>query len=108
MRRCGSRLRYDGIEPSQSTFAKASADILPRKHRLASRSFSEGWCRMQESNPRPTVYKTAALPTELSRPFKRLLLDAAESGLAAAGRLFRRLGCCRRGERRGRPSVGGD
>src|SRR5216110_2816298 len=27
-----------------------------------------GWCRLQESNPRPTVYKTAALPTELSRP----------------------------------------
>jgi hypothetical protein len=25
------------------------------------------WCRLQESNPRPTVYKTVALPTELSR-----------------------------------------
>jgi hypothetical protein len=25
------------------------------------------WCRMQESNPRPSVYKTAALPAELIR-----------------------------------------
>src|SRR6266536_3356478 len=25
------------------------------------------WCRMQDSNPRPSVYKTAALPTELIR-----------------------------------------
>ena len=28
----------------------------------------EKWCRLQESNPRPTDYKSAALPTELSRP----------------------------------------
>ena len=27
----------------------------------------ETWCRMQESNPRPSVYKTAALPSELIR-----------------------------------------
>jgi hypothetical protein len=26
-----------------------------------------GWCRMQDSNPRPSVYKTAALPAELIR-----------------------------------------
>lgn len=26
------------------------------------------WCRLTESNRRPTVYKTAALPAELSRP----------------------------------------
>jgi uncharacterized repeat protein (TIGR01451 family) len=26
-----------------------------------------GWCRLQESNPRPTDYKSVALPTELSR-----------------------------------------
>ena len=25
------------------------------------------WCRMQDSNPRPSVYKTAALPAELIR-----------------------------------------
>jgi hypothetical protein len=29
---------------------------------------NQGWCRMQESNPRPSVYKTAALPAELIRP----------------------------------------
>src|SRR3982074_2194969 len=32
------------------------------------KNFNENGCRLQESNPRPTVYKTAALPTELSRP----------------------------------------
>ena len=26
------------------------------------------WCRLTESNRRPSVYKTAALPAELSRP----------------------------------------
>src|SRR2546422_663986 len=25
------------------------------------------WCRVEESNPRPTDYKSAALPTELTR-----------------------------------------
>ena len=28
------------------------------------------WCRLQKSNPRPSDYKSAALPTELSRPGK--------------------------------------
>src|SRR6185312_13278772 len=27
------------------------------------------WCRLRDSNPRPTVYKTVALPTELNRRF---------------------------------------
>jgi hypothetical protein len=27
----------------------------------------ECWCRLEDSNPRPTDYKSAALPTELSR-----------------------------------------
>ena len=31
---------------------------------------TDGWCRMQDSNPRPSVYKTAALPTELIRRLK--------------------------------------
>ena len=30
-------------------------------------AFETLWCRLQESNPRPSVYKTAALPTELNR-----------------------------------------
>src|SRR6476661_1296190 len=28
----------------------------------------ELWCRLEDSNPRPTDYKSAALPPELSRP----------------------------------------
>ncbi len=40
------------------------------------------WCRLRESNPRPTDYKSAALPTELSRPWSAskshvLFLDRA-------------------------------
>ncbi len=27
----------------------------------------DGWCRLRDLNPRPSVYKTAALPTELNR-----------------------------------------
>ena len=30
------------------------------------------WCREQESNPRPTDYKSVALPTELSRQWWRM------------------------------------
>ena len=30
-------------------------------------SLLKGWCRMRDSNPRPTDYKSAALPTELIR-----------------------------------------
>jgi hypothetical protein len=36
------------------------------------------WCRLQESNPRPTDYKSVALPTELSRRIKDLQLYQAD------------------------------
>lgn len=29
------------------------------------------WCRLQDSNPRPSDYKSDALPAELSRPMKK-------------------------------------
>src|SRR5579872_5819977 len=29
--------------------------------------WKQRWCRLRDSNPRPTVYKTVALPTELNR-----------------------------------------
>ena len=29
------------------------------------------WCRLQELNPRPTDYKSVALPTELNRLFPK-------------------------------------
>jgi hypothetical protein len=32
-------------------------------------------CRVQESNPRPSVYKTVALPTELTRPAADFLIS---------------------------------
>src|SRR5688572_14517941 len=39
-----------------------------RNGRFSAPERNLGWCRMQDSNPRPSVYKTAALPTELIRP----------------------------------------
>ncbi len=39
------------------------------------RSFlREIWCRLEDLNPRPTDYKSVALPTELSRPKSQILL----------------------------------
>src|SRR5579859_5328158 len=43
------------------------------------------WCRLQESNPRPSVYKTAALPTELSWPRGRVYFTRRSVGLPAGG-----------------------
>src|SRR3954465_7309005 len=59
----------------------------------------KGWCPRQESNPRPSVYKTAALPTELQglkrdvRDFSRRLF------LRHSDHLIRLSG--------GRPPLGG-
>ena len=50
---------------------RAGSRLLPRL---------EKWCRQRESNPRPSVYKTAALPAELCRhgALDARLLDARE------------------------------
>ena len=42
------------------------SDLATKNDILIEATFA-GWCRMQESNPRPSVYKTAALPAELIR-----------------------------------------
>ena len=60
------------------------------------------WCRLTDSNRRPTAYKAAALPAELSRHGARImhrprLLDSSERGLAARG-FLRRLGVGGRGQ----------
>ena len=39
----------------------------------------EGWCRLQDSNPRPPLYKSIALPTELNRPWTSAIKAAAGS-----------------------------
>ncbi len=41
------------------------------------------WCRMQDLNPRPSVYKTAALPAELIRHANKINDLAFRSGLGA-------------------------
>src|SRR5690349_11334101 len=47
-----------------------SAMLSPDSIKAAEAALRNSWCRMQDSNPRPSVYKTAALPTELIRPAK--------------------------------------
>lgn len=37
------------------------------------KDWSRGWSRSPESNRRPTVYETVALPAELERQLKRLI-----------------------------------
>src|SRR6185369_14558402 len=46
------------------------------------------WCRLTGSNRRPSVYKTAALPAELSRPGR----DYAPAGAPACYLIRRRVG----------------
>ena len=48
------------------------------------------WCRMSESNQRPSDYKSAALPTELIRLII-FLLDQLQGRFFAATRLFLRV-----------------
>src|SRR2546430_12705608 len=65
-------------------------------------------CRLTDSS-RPTAYKAAALPAELSRHGARImhrprLLDSPQRRLAAGG-LLRRLGVGGRGQRGGRPGL---
>src|SRR5205823_4472540 len=46
------------------------------------------WCRHQESNPGPSVYKTAALPSELCRlgvSRRELTVDPRPSAIVRAG-----------------------
>ena len=75
-----SCLRSDAIESRRSCYVVAD--------RLETESFDSlthwnRWCRLQESNPRPTDYKSVALPTELNR---HLVATHAPGELAARGR----------------------
>jgi len=68
--------RWSGATPTsrRSRYAKRPTDLLRlgiqrRKKLLTMRhKLLNFWCRHQESNPGPSVYKTAALPSELCRP----------------------------------------
>jgi hypothetical protein len=62
----------DGLRYGENRAAKLRAVAtkwLPDKKRgiAVSAKLLKKWCRLQDSNPRPTDYKSAALPTELSR-----------------------------------------
>jgi hypothetical protein len=51
--------RHAGYGPN---YLEEAAAIETFFRPVSGRSFAENWCRARESNPRPTVYKTAALP----------------------------------------------
>ena len=61
------------------------------------------WCRLRDSNPRPTVYKTVALPTELNRRCARRC--GYQRGSVGARARFRR-GRPQRSAPRGRGRAG--
>lgn len=50
---------------------RGAGSVLAKKCTAVTRGLANGmcyvWCRQQESNPRPSDYKSAALPTELCR-----------------------------------------
>ena len=73
--RCSARAWRRSSRRRASTARRAAGRRPATMRRCGSRSRSRcsselraAWCRMQDSNPRPSVYKTAALPTELIRP----------------------------------------
>ena len=55
----------DGFEPSKLT--RQIYSLLPLATREPLHNLTQRWCRLPESNWRPTDYKSVALPTELSR-----------------------------------------
>ncbi len=60
------------------------------------------WCRLQESNPRPSVYKTVALPAELNRRIVPLASAHAEGPALGARELGSERG---RGQSSGRSAA---
>ena len=56
-------------------------------------SFGKNWCRLVDSNHRPTHYECVALPTELNRLYIRLLFitklfDNVNKMLASFHKIF--------------------
>src|SRR4051794_27418321 len=49
------------------------------------------WCRVKDSNPRPSHYKCAALPTELTRPRRHFRISVRGWTRAGAYASTRRL-----------------
>lgn len=66
-----SLVQGEGFEPP-----KAEPDDLqsPVFDRFTNPARLKIWSRQRDSNPRPAVYKTAALATELCRQINRVIL----------------------------------
>jgi integrase len=59
-RRLGVTERYAEYDPNYLKEATAAIEAFFRP--VSAQSFEEKWCRARGLNPRPSVYKTAALP----------------------------------------------
>ena len=65
--------------PSTSCLIRGPKDVDARDKRghdegETGRTFWKNWCRKRDSNPRPPLYESGALPTELLRRFKAHLI----------------------------------
>ena len=63
----GEAVKLSRSSEMQTRWGKRPDRLAP----ICSLSYCSYWCRLQESNPRPTDYKSVALPTELNRPTHR-------------------------------------
>src|SRR5690606_2454932 len=72
-----------------------------RCSRAANRQSGKRWCRLRDSNTRPTHYECAALPAELRRP------GLGRAYLAALGAFAKRRRAVERRATRGERSGGG-
>lgn len=91
-KQCGSGLVIEAyyhahmvISQAPATTAKAIKSLFCRPCCREDIFSSSSWCRKRDSNPRPTDYKSVALPTELFRhtaPFIHLFLADANGNLS--------------------------
>src|SRR6476620_1875729 len=80
-----SSCKFAGIRPDRDTDRRAGANN-------SGRICEAEWCRLRDSNPRPAVYKTAALPTELSRPVLPRAAIVTLAGVRTGAHFDRRAG----------------
>jgi hypothetical protein len=78
----------DGFEPSKADAGRFTVcSLWPLGNHAIIPHQGKRWSCSQESNLRPTVYKTVALPTELEQPITSIKIDESEIYNGAALRI---------------------